>query len=125
MSVGKIKAGIKQATTMKGIPRVLMHLGIGFVLGVIVDLILQKLAWTFLPEDKPALNIGFPFFISHPEMTYLPWDDLLLLVITVVALFTKKFWLVIGFFLGWYISSDQNLYGALIAPFEPTPEPSV
>jgi hypothetical protein len=120
MSLGKIKTGIKQVTTMEGIPKILMHLGIGFAVGVIADWLLEAIVWaTSSGKGWGRVEVGFPFYGVNPNystVTSIAYDDVLLMGITVIALFTKKFWLVIGFFLGWYLSSSFDLYSRIVKP---------
>jgi len=115
----KVKGAVTQASTMKGIPRVLIHVAIGFVVGVIADIILEWLVVSTSETGWGQLETGFSIYYKDPAMTYIPYDDLILLIVTIIALFTKKFWVVIGFFLGWYISSNEGLYGKIVAPFTP------
>lgn len=114
--VTKAKAGIGQVTKLEGIPRVLTHLGIGFVFGVILQLFTEYLAyWISKAQGKPMPNLetGFSIYYNRPEMTWIPFNDVLCIIILLIALITKKFWVVIGGILGWYISTNQGLFGAL------------
>ena len=115
MSLGKIKTGIKQATTSEGIPKVILHLIIGFTVGVIADNILEAIVYATSKTGWGRLEVGFKFYIGV-DTTSIAYDDLILLGISIVLLFTKKLWFVIGFILGWYISSCAGLYGKLFKP---------
>lgn len=118
MSVGKIKSAMTQVTTAKGIPKVLITLAIGFIFGVIADFIMEALVWATAPEKGwGCLEIGFSFYYKKPDITCISYDDLILLGVTIAAFFTRKLWLVLGFFLGWYISSNEMLYHAIAVPF--------
>ena len=131
MSLGKartrIKAGVKQLTSPEGLKRTVVHLGIGAALGALLDIILTYIMINFVykylkenAEDpatwvKPSIE-GFSIFPDQ-QVTY--YDEVLLIVITVIMVMSKKFWIVIGFFLGWYFSRYLGLYAVLDLP---TPE---
>jgi len=117
MSVGKIKSAVTQVTTKKGLPQVIMQLAIGFIFGVIADLIMEALVWTTNRKTGWGnLEVGFQFYYKWPSLTVISYDDLVLLAITIAAFFTRKFWLVFGFFFGWYISSNEQLYDIIAIP---------
>lgn len=111
--VGKVKTGVKGAI---GSPaRFLVSLGIGFAIGVIADLIMEYVYRNFLagvmePQLGSRWEIGFPFYYAYPELTSIAWDDVILLVITMLMLFSKRFVTTLGFFLGWYVSTNIGFY---------------
>lgn len=123
MSLGKIKTNVKtgigQLQTSQGLKHMVVWLGIGAALGVIIDLVLEYLmrnyinGWlatqTYIPQRIDGIGI-------FPNSTFLSYDDLALLISTIVLLFTKRLWLVVGYFIGWYSSSYLGLYTAMGLP---------
>jgi len=134
MSLGKaktrVKEGVKQLQSIEGLQRVVVHLGLGVAIGVIVDLILQYImaaliAGGIMTREQQIVK-GFTIFPNSFDPTtgeaIMAVDDLLLLIITVLLVFSKKFWMVIGFFIGWYFSSYLGLYTALgLEQIDPLP----
>jgi len=97
----------------------------GIALGAIVDLILSYILWWFVypalrGDADPATWVNpteVQGFSILPNRTYFyVLDEGLLIVVTVLMLASKKFWLVMGFFLGWYSSKYMGLYKALGLP---------
>ena len=140
MSLGKVKgnitSGIKDLQSAQGLKRTAVHLGLGAVIGVVADLAFQAV-WTLGGVGEMLNKAGYPCLVGfsvYPQNTqymawnpttkayemkqgaWMAWDDVILLVITVALLLTKKVWFVLGFFLGWYASSYMNLWGALGLP---------
>lgn len=124
--VEKTKTGVGQIT--KSPKTVLMQLAIGGAVGVIIDLILEFIMWHGVSDwinSQEAipnrLELGWSIF---PNQTWIAWDDVLLLIITLGMLlfgwFRKRFWYIIGFFFGWYGSSFLGLYNALLRPIAET-----
>jgi len=121
MSLGKaktrIKAGVTELQSVKGLKRVAVNLGIGAAIGAIVSLVITYLMMHFI---EPALggeaNTRITGFSIYPNQTYMHYDDVLLLIVTVMLLISRKLWLVVGFFLGWYGSRYMGLYSALGLP---------
>lgn len=114
--ISKVKSGIKGATTSPA--NFIISLGIGFGAGILADLILEAIWWhggaTAL---QPVLGNEFPYFGIFPNRTTsMAWDDFFLLLITIAMLFTKKFVLTLGFFIGWYTASYYGLYDAFGLP---------
>lgn len=115
--VGKVKTGV--TSMWKSPARFIVSLGIGFAVGVIVDLVTEYVYRKFIdPEGKYGTS-PVPFYyyflvepIGDPAHN-LKWDDLFLLILTIVFLFTRKFVFTLGFFLGWYVSSNQHFYGMI------------
>jgi len=134
--VARIKEGVKEIQSLTGVKRVLVYLGIGAALGVIVDLIVEMIWWysgigEYLNKAGYPALVGFTIFPNNTSYSawnpttkqyetkqglWMAWDDLILLIVTIALLFSRKFWLVIGFFLGWYSSSYFNLYDSLGLP---------
>lgn len=132
--VARIKEGVTQIQSLSGIKKVLVYLGLGVVFGVIADIVLEAIwLWsgiaTYMNKSGYPCLEGFTIFPSNTSYQkwngqayetkqglWMAWDDVILLVITVAMLFSKKFWLVIGFFIGWYSSSYMNLSGSLGIP---------
>lgn len=122
--------------SVSGIKRMVVELGIGAAVGVIVDLIL---AYIFINIVRPALAttedpIGeeptriygfsiFPNQVATDGRPFMHWDDIILIVITVAMVFSKKLFLTLGFFVGWYFSSYMGLYDALSLPHPEAPVP--
>ena len=128
-ATGKIKSGVKQLGSVQGLKQTAIHLGTGFAIGTIVDLIMSYIFINFVnPQFKdpttgyvPAIN-GFSIIEGHAQPDGTPCiylDDFIELLVTIVMIFTKKLWLTIGFFLGWYVTSLMGLYYVLGLP---TPE---
>jgi hypothetical protein len=140
MSLGKVKgnitSGIKDLQSAEGLKRTAVHLGVGVAFGVIADFVLQAV-WELggvsdmLAKAGYAVLAGFTVFPQNTsyrawdsatqtwvikEGAWMAWDDVILLIITVALLLTRKIWFVLGFFLGWYFSSYMNLWGALGLP---------
>ena len=127
MSLGKVKtnivSGVKDLKTPEGMKRTLVHLGIGAVVGIILDLVLEAI-WAVGGVQAILDKTGYPRlrgFTVFPQDydaqgAFLNWDDVILLIITFALLLSKKFFFVIGFFIGWWSSSYMGLYGALGLP---------
>lgn len=118
--VSRIKEGVKELGSPQGIKRVAVHFGLGVALGAILDLILQYIMLNLINPntDQPTYIVGFNIMPNHvidgePVLFY---DDILLILLTVMMLFTKKLWFVVGFFTGWYFSSYMGLYDSLNLP---------
>jgi uncharacterized membrane protein SpoIIM required for sporulation len=117
----RIKEGAKELTSAKGLQHVFLNMGIGVVIGVLVDLLLEgifrNLVYPNVPKDPDGGTSwrikGFSIFIGYNNLFY---DDIILIVLTVLMLFTKKLWVTVGFFVGWYFSSYYGLYNALGLP---------
>jgi len=110
--IGKVKGGIKGGISSPA--RFIVSLGIGFALGVILDLIMEYvyrnfLAGTIEGQLGSRWEVGFPFYMGH-DVTSIAWDDVIMLIITVFMLFSRKFVTTLGFFLGWYLSSCYGWY---------------
>jgi len=136
MSLGKVKTkiteGVKELGNTQGLKRVVTNFGIGVALGAIVDLIL---AYIMINIVEPAMGVkatriyGFSIFPNFNDTNpdtgnmepYMPYDDILQIIICVLLLMSKKLWLVIGYFVGFYATSYMGLYYSLDLP---TPEPT-
>jgi hypothetical protein len=139
MSLQKIKTNVKtgvgELKTAEGMKRLLVHLGIGAAIGVIAKLALEAIMWFGLGNalDKAGYSclVGFKIYPNATQYRtwdnttqqyvlhtgdFIAWDDLALLLITILLLFTRKLWFVIGFFAGWYSSGYFNLYDSLGLP---------
>lgn len=133
MSLSKAKTKIKQSVadlkTTQGLKRVALEFGAGAAIGVIVDLFLQFIMYNIVfPTVKwyKCQVWGFSIFPSDAWTTTNPdtgktephtaYDDILLIVITLLLLATKKLWFVLGFLTGWYSSSYLGLYVSLGLP---------
>jgi len=125
--ISKVKEGVKALQSPQGIKRTVVHLGIGAALGALLDIILTYIMTNFIykwmqdnsPDPATWTKPCFEGFSIFPDQTCLYYDEVLLIVITVFMFFSKKLWLVVGFFLGWYFSRYLGLYAALNLP---TPE---
>lgn len=140
MSLGKVKtnivSGVKDLKTPEGMKRALVQLGVGAILGVIVDLVLQAI-WVLGGVGDMLNKAGYPVLAGvkiFPQDTaygkwnpttktndliqgdFICWDDVILIIITLALLLSKKVFFVIGFFLGWYFSSYLGLWQALGLP---------
>jgi len=109
--IGKVKTGVSGA--VKSPARFIVSLGIGFALGVIVDIIMEYIALKAYTPLSGRLEVGFSIYYGFPEVTSIAYDDLIMILITVLMLFSKKFVTTLGFFLGWYISSNEQLASRL------------
>jgi len=119
----RVKAGIKDLQSVQGLKRVAVHTALGAAIGAIVSLLITYIMMHFI---EPALGgeantriVGFgiyPNMVDAAGVPYMHYDDVLLLIVTVMLLISKKLWLVIGFFLGWYGSRYMGLYSALGLP---------
>lgn len=107
----KIKTGIKSAISNPA--RFIVSLAIGFGMGVIMDIILEYIAMKVYTPLQNSLEIGFPFYYKFPERTSIPYDDVIMIGATIFLLFIKRFVTTLGFFLGWYISSNEQLASKL------------
>jgi hypothetical protein len=129
--VGKVKTGVSNIADKP--TTVLMQLGLGVAIGVIIDLLLEFAMYhgikqwidDYVGTEDNRLDWGFAFYYNHPELLSIAWDDVILLIITMGMLFfgwfRKRFWSIIGFFLGWYLSSCHGWYQAILKPiFEET-----
>lgn len=128
---GKLKTAYKQASTLEGIPKVVLQIGFGFAIGAILDMIVHALYSAFIAEgwEKVAGSrspVPFYYYRYPPEeydwASTLAWDDLFLFILTFLVLLSKKVWFTVGFFFGWYVSSNEELYARLIGPFLPPEE---
>jgi len=140
MSLGKVKgnitSGIKDLQSAEGLKRTAVQLGVGVAFGVIADFALQAV-WELGGVGDMLSKAGYPVlagFTVFPQNTsyvawdaatktyvtkqgaWMAWDDVILLIITIALLLTRRIWFVLGFFLGWYFSSYMNLWGALGLP---------
>lgn len=120
----------KMETGVKGLSKpklVIMQTMLGFSLGVIVDIIFQFLYWQLRPHFPESLGewrygvpTGFSIYYANPAQTIIPWDDVLMIIITAGMLlfgwFRKRFWFIIGFGAGWYVSGNLGLLDALWKP---------
>lgn len=110
----------------------------GAIIGVLVDLGLNYVFTMYvypMTDEKDASgtytqDIGrhtlfikdltiFPSqYVTVGESTiyYMYYDDLILLISTVLLLMTRKIWFVLGYFIGWYAASYTHLYTALKLP---------
>lgn len=135
MSLGKartrIKEGVKQIQSLEGAQRVVVNLGIGAAVGAIAQIILTYIMMSFVyplfqkPEMPPPCIQGFSIFpnqfgfdLEGNKIYYTTFTDIILIIATVAMLVSKKFWIVIGFFIGWYSSTYFGLYEALGLPVQ-------
>lgn len=133
MSLSKVKTKLTSSVTdlksTQGLKRVALEFGAGAAIGVIVDLLLQFIMYNLVfPSIKwyKCQLWGFNIYPSDAWVTTNPdtgkteghvaYDDILLIVVTVMLLATKKLWFVLGFFTGWYSSSYLGLYVTLGLP---------
>lgn len=120
-SIGsKVKTGVGELTSVSGMKKTAMWLGIGAAIGAIVAVVLHYIQ-LFVINKYAAAYAKIDGFGIYPNQTTpaLYVEDILLIVISVAMLATKKFWLTIGFVLGWYGSNYLGLYTALGLP-QPT-----
>lgn len=81
------------------------------VLGIIADLALEAVVlWTSNGKGWGSLEVGFPFYIGH-DITSIAYDDLILLAVSLVLVFSKQVWKGMAFFIGFYMSSCGDFYG--------------
>ena len=128
MSLGKIKTGLKTGaedlTTQAGLKKVALHMGLGVAIGAIVFLIIRAifinliyskngLGWQEPEIGGPPQIKGFSIFPDREAMMY---DEVLLIIITVLTLTAKKLWFTVGFFLGWYTADYLGVYSSLDLP---------
>ena len=124
--MSSLKSGVKELGSVQGMKHVLTNLGAGFAIGAIVDLIMSYIFINFVnPQFKdpttgyvPAIN-GFALIPHHTQPDGTPCiylDDFIELLVTIAMLFTKKLWVTVGFFLGWYVTSYMGLYYVLGLP---------
>jgi hypothetical protein len=110
----------------------------GAVVGVLVDLGLNYLFTMYvypMTDEKDASgnytqDVGrhtlfikdFTIFpnqyvsVGGTTTYYMYFDDLILLASTIVLLMTRKWYFVLGYFIGWYTSSITHLYTVLKLP---------
>jgi hypothetical protein len=100
----------------------IMQILYGAILGLIADLLLEASVWN-IPDNPLGTRIewGIPFYYKYPEITGIAGDDLVLLVITLMMFFglllkKRPVWYTLGFFAGWYISSNEDFYHKLGLP---------
>lgn len=129
----KVKTGIEEVTAKPKLA--IVHFVMGFVIGVIVDLILEHLVWSGLnqiwtPKDQggygwlPPRLEGFTIFPKNVEadtgIAWMAWDDVFLLIFSVgmfiFGWFKKGLIYIAGFTMGWYFSSYFGMYNALLKP---------
>lgn len=116
-TITKVKAGVKEVTATP--KRAAVHVATGFVLGVIVDLIFEFFVnyWKAATGELegPVWHLPFAWGIfTGNEWVHL--DDVILIIISVVLFFTKKFLFAASWTLGWYISSEFRIYQTLGLP---------
>ena len=109
----KAKTAITEATTAKGIPLLIRNFLLGLALGFLVDFILEAIVWLTSEKGWGGVEVGFSIYYANPSTTKIPYDDVLLIIATIVMLFSKKLWFVFGFFVGWYVGSNTGIYGKL------------
>ena len=115
----KLKEIPKDITKPSEWLNVAIEITIGFLVGVMVDIFLEAIVHQLIKEFGGRWEIGYPIYYTHPDVTSIAYDDILLIVISVATIFLKKIWFTIGFSLGWYISSCHDFYGRLGFPKEP------
>lgn len=122
--IRKAAAGVKSA--IDNPVNFILSLGIGFGLGVTADLLLEYLAWNHITQLSQRWKYSDAPAGWDPWQGSIPYDDLLLIVVNILLLFTRRFVLTLGFFLGWFCSTYYNLYAALSLPknHEIIPPPS-
>jgi len=109
--IGKVKTGVSSAISSPA--RFLVSLGIGFAIGVIADIIMEYIALKAYTPLSGRLEVGFSIYYGFPEVTSIAYDDVIMIIATIAMLFTKRFVTTLGFFLGWYISSNEQLASRL------------
>jgi hypothetical protein len=110
----KVKSGVSDLTH-GNVKSIAMNLGIGAALGAIVALILRAIQLFVINKAIPDYA-KYDEFSIYPNGTSLYVEDVILILATVGLLLSKKLWLVLGFFLGWYGSNYMGLYDALSLP---------
>jgi hypothetical protein len=121
MSLGSLASKVKQGgsalTSVSGMKSTAMHLAIGASVGAIVSLVMHYIQ-LFVINKYLTQYAKFDGFSIYPnaatQSIYV--EDIVLILATVGMLFTKKLWLTIGFFLGWYGSNYLGFYTALHLP---------
>ena len=134
----RAKEGVNQLQSLSGIKKVAVYFGMGYAIGTIVDLfmefIMTMLVYPLIDEKNPDGTYvngighhtrleGITIYPNHyytneagEEVGFMHYDDILLLIVTILMLASKKLWLVLGFFFGWYFSSYLGLYNTFNLP---------
>ena len=96
-------------------------MAIGAAIGAVVSLVMHYIQ-LFVINKYAAAYAKFDGFSIYPNQTVnaLYVEDVVLIIATVAMLMTKKLWLTLGFFVGWYASNYMGFYTALGLP-QPTP----
>jgi hypothetical protein len=115
--LGKIKSGVKDLSSGSGIKSLAMHIGIGAAIGAVVSLVMHYIQ-LFIINKYMTAYAKFDGFSIYPNQTVksIYVEDIVLVLATVGLLCTKKLWLTVGFFIGWYGSNYLGFYTALKLP---------
>lgn len=119
-----IKSGFGQLTSTSGIKGALMNVGVGFAIGALTALVVRAIFVYLLNPilgTNNKINTGFSIYPNQTEQV-IYFEDLVLIGSTVALLLTKRFWLVIGHFAGWYSSNYLGLWTALGLPQTTPPQ---
>jgi hypothetical protein len=113
----KAKTAVGDLTSIGGIKSFAIHLAIGAAIGAAVSLVMHYIQ-LFVINKYMAKYAKFDGFSIYPNQAtqVLYIEDIVLILITVSLLFTKKLWITLGFALGWYASNYLGLYTALGLP---------
>lgn len=115
----RVKAGVTEITQKP--TRAIVHFGLGFAVGAIVDMILALIYRQIAPEweEIAGKRSPLPFYYyryppeEHEWAATAAWDDFFLVIITIGMLvlgwFKKGLLFTLGFFLGWYVSTNEEL----------------
>lgn len=121
MSLGKaktrIKEGVKELQSVEGLKHTASWLGLGIAIGAIIQLVLEYIWFNVVgTELSTQWRINGVSIYPNINPDYITGDQVILIVLTVALLFTKKLWLTVGFLIGWYTSGLMGLYSALGLP---------
>lgn len=134
-AIGKAKTKMKTgiSTVTESPMRAATQVGIGIAVGVIIDLIVEWMMWSgladwvksqdWLPNRLEGITIFPQNYDTDAEgntIAWMSWDDVFLLIVTigmfVLGWFKKGMLYIVGFTIGWYLSSYFGLYGSLLKP---------
>lgn len=113
----KVTAGISQLKTGQGMKSAAIQLGMGAAIGAIAALLLHALQIFVINKYLAAYSKidGFTIYPNAPSNSIFV-EDIILIMLSVGMIFTKKLWLGVGFIVGWYASNYMGLYTALHLP---------
>lgn len=102
---------------MKGAKNAAIWFGIGFALGVIAQWALRALQLFVINKYFPDYSKidGFKIYPNAPTNSVYV-EDIILILLSISMLLTKKIWLTLGFTGGWWISGYMGFYDAISLP---------